>query len=50
MWEMLYPPSPTFGILDYESLLENDCKDIDLVGGMFIEAGAPQSENQAIRI
>jgi hypothetical protein len=40
LWEELYPSKANFGIKDYEALLEDDCKDFELVGGMFIEANA----------
>jgi hypothetical protein len=40
LWSVLYPAKADFGIQDYEALLENDCKDFELLGGMFIEANA----------
>lgn len=41
LWKTLYPSKPVFGIKDYEALvLECEGADVELIGGMFVEANA----------
>ena len=47
LWKTLYPTHPVFGIKDYENLVLGDGQPIELMGGMFIEANAPEKDRIA---
>jgi len=44
LWKTLYPEKPVFRIKDYEALVLGEGDNVELIGGMFIEANAKQDK------